>query len=89
MANTPNMSAGPDGGKVVQMSISDGFSEGQEVYLNEQYYVDFNTSVLEIPKYGWRLKTLAAGVATIEYQRRNLKLLMSLMLETKYLKKEM
>lgn len=75
-------------GKVVDMNPSDTFSEGMNVYLNESYYADFNTSVIEIPKYGWKLKTLAAGVATIEYQRRNLNLSMLLMLETKYLKKE-
>ncbi len=88
MMITANKNTSPSAGKVVEMNPSDSFYEGMEVYLNESYYTDFNTSVIEIPKYGWKLKTLAAGVATIEYQRRNLKLLMSLMLETKYLKKE-
>ena len=60
----------------------------QEVYLTEQYYADFNTTLLEVPRYGWRVKLLVNGEATIEYHRHNLKLLMSLTVDTSYLKKE-
>ena len=81
-----NLSARQD--RVVHMTVAGSFEVGQEVYLNEQYYTDFNTSVIEVPKYGWQVKTLSDGVATIEYQRRNLKLQMSLTLDTTYLTKE-
>ena len=60
----------------------------QEVYLTEQYYADFKTTVLEVPRYGWKIKQLINGEATIEYQRPNLKLLMCLTVDTRYLKKE-
>jgi hypothetical protein len=75
--------------KVVKFhSASDLFSVGQDVYLTQDYYDDAKTNVLEVPRYGWQVKSVGNGVATIEYQRRNLKLLMSLMVETKYLTKE-
>ena len=62
--------------------------EGQEVYLTEHYYEDFKASVLEIPKYGWKVTRVVNAAATIQYQRRNLKLLMLLTVETSYLRKE-
>jgi hypothetical protein len=71
-----------------QLNVAETFSDGQEVYLNDIYYLDFRTSVLDVPKYGWKVKALVNGVATIEYQRQNVRLLMTLMLETKYLRKE-
>ena len=49
-------------------------SPGQEVYLTEEYYADFKTTVLEVLKYGWKVKELENGEATIEYQRHSLKL---------------
>ena len=30
--------------------------EGNEVYLTEQYHTDFKMTVLEAPRYGWRVK---------------------------------
>ena len=64
-------------------------SEGQEFYLTEQYYKYFKVSELwKCPNTGGRVITLLNGVATIEYQRRNLKLLMSIIVDSKYLKKE-
>ena len=62
--------------------------EGHEVYLTEQYHQDFLLSLMEIPRYGWKVMEVTKGVATIQYQRRNLKLLMCLEVDTKYLKKE-
>lgn len=58
------------------------------VYLTEHYYTDTNATVLEVPRYGWKVKAVSQGVATIEYQRANWKLLMTLMLELKYLRKD-
>lgn len=75
--------------KVIELHPPEDFSIGQEVYLTQQYYTDTKATVLEVPKYGWKIKAVVNDTATIEYQRPNLKLLMSLMLETKYLTKEL
>jgi len=78
--------------KVVEFGepfFNEGFRPGLEVYLTEQYYEDTNASVLEVPRYGWEIKAVVEGVATIEYQRPNWKLLMSIMCETKYLKRQL
>ena len=61
---------------------------GDRVYLTESYYVDTTATLLEVPRYGWKIKSQVDGVATIEYQRPNWKLLMSIICETRYLKKE-
>ena len=74
--------------KIVDLNHPGSIPEGQEVYLSDRYYEDVNATILEIPKYGWKVKELVNGVATIEYQRRNLKLLMCLTVDSKYLKKE-
>ena len=84
-ANNPNVVTNSVHGP---LNAGETFSDGQEVYLNDVYYLDFRTSVLDVPKYGWKVKALVNGVATIEYQRQNVRLLMTLMLETKYLRKE-
>lgn len=67
---------------------SNQFMVGQDVYLSQEYYNDANTGVLEVPRYGWQVKSVEDGVATIEYQRPNLKLLMTLTVETRYLRQE-
>lgn len=67
---------------------SQAFSLNDDVYLTDQYYTDTKATVLEVPKYGWKVKSLIDGVASIEYQRTNWKLLMVIMCETKYLKHE-
>ena len=73
---------------IADLKTADGTSQGQEVCLTEEYYADFNTTVLEVPRYGWKMKELVNGEATIEYQRHNLKLLMCLTVDARYLKKE-
>lgn len=73
---------------IVDVKAAETIAAGGEVYLIDQYYYDFKTSVLEIPRYGWKVKQLENGMATIEYQRRNLKLLMSLTVDCQYLKRE-
>ena len=67
----------------------DLFYPGDQVYLTEDYYIDTDASVLEVPRYGWKIKAYTDGVCQIEYQRPNWKLLMSIMCETKYLKREL
>ena len=74
--------------KITDLNEPGRISEGEEVYLTEQYYEDLNATVLEIPRYGWKVKQLINGEATIEYQRKNFKLWMCLTVNTRYLKKE-
>ena len=61
---------------------------GQNVYISEQYYNDNNASMAELPRFGWVVKSILDNAATIEYQRQNLKLLMTLMVDIKYLESE-
>jgi hypothetical protein len=74
--------------RMIDSNTLGNISEGKEVYLGDEYYETFNVTVLEVPKYGWKVKEVLSGVATIENQRRNLKLLMSLTVDTRFLKKE-
>ena len=76
-------------GRIESREAPERLYPGQEIYLTEQYYEDTNATVLEVPRYGWKIKAIVDGVATIEYQRPNWKLLMSIMCETKYLRKEL
>lgn len=64
-------------------------SPGDCVYLTEDYYIETNATVLEVPRYGWKVKAYTEGVCQIEYQRSNWKLLMSIMCEAKFLKREL
>ena len=67
--------------------ISPGdFYPGREIYLSDKYYLD--ATVLEIPKYGWKVKAIMNGLARIEYHRPKLKVLISIFCEVKYLKHE-
>jgi hypothetical protein len=75
-------------GNTVEMRAIASLNEGQIVYISEQYYNDNSASVAEIPRFGWIIKSVLDNVATIEYQRHNLKLLMTLMVDKKYLKAE-
>jgi hypothetical protein len=34
------------------------FSKGDDVYLTEQYYQDFKLSILQVPRYGWKVNEL-------------------------------
>ena len=74
--------------KVVELNPPESFTPGEEIYLSDQYYFDTKASVAEVPKYSWVIKAVIDDVATIEYQRPNWKLLMSIMCEKKYLKRE-
>jgi hypothetical protein len=75
-------------GRIVQLNRSEAYTPGQQVYLAQEYYSDSNTTLLEVPRYGWQVKAVVGGIARLEYQRPNMKLLMNLTVETKYLRKE-
>jgi hypothetical protein len=75
-------------GNSVEMRAFEILREGQIVYISEQYHRDNSASVAEIPRFGWIIKSIVDNIATIEYQRHNLKLLMILMVDMKYLKAE-
>lgn len=77
-----------DNSAMIELSAAEHLGPGDQVYLSENYYIDTAATLLEVPRYGWKIKSQVDGVATIEYQRPNWKLLMSIMCETKYLKKE-
>lgn len=64
------------------------FLEGETVYISEQYYRDHEANLIEIPRFGWIVKSILNEVATIEYQRRNIDSNLNLMIDTKYLHKE-
>lgn len=64
------------------------FLDGESVYIIEQYYRDVDANLIEVPRFGWVVKSVLNDVATIEYQRKNIKLNMNLMIDTKYLVKE-
>jgi len=70
-------------------TTAESFFVGQEVYLAQEYYDETNATILDVPRYGWQVKSIVDGVACIEYQRHNLRLLMSLMVEIRFLKKDM
>lgn len=62
--------------------------EGQSVYIRVEYYKDMKTNLVEIPRFGWVVKSILNNVATIAYQRKNIMMNMTLMIDTKYLSKE-
>lgn len=64
------------------------FLEGECVYISEQYYREVEANIIEIPRFGWIVKSVLNEVATSEYQRKNIKLDMNLMIDTKYLLKQ-
>ena len=74
--------------QIVEMKPLENYSIGDDVFLTEEYYEDTKATLLEVPRYGWQVKVLVDGVATIEYMRANWKLLMQIMCETTYLKRE-
>jgi hypothetical protein len=62
--------------------------EGESVYISNEYYQDQDTNLVEIPRFGWVVKSVFENVATIEYRRNNVKLNTALMIDTKYIIKE-
>jgi hypothetical protein len=76
--------------KIVALNPSpDTFSIGEPVYLDSEYYTHANTTVLEVPRYGWQVKGIVNDMVCIEYMRKNLKLLMTLTVEAGFIKREL
>jgi predicted FMN-binding regulatory protein PaiB len=62
---------------------------GQIVYIKDEFYTDNNLSVMEVPRYSWRVVKLDGNIATCEFQRRGKNSVMTLTIEMKYLRIEM
>lgn len=41
------------------------FLEGEAVYISEQYCHDVEANLIEIPRFGWILKSILNDVATL------------------------
>lgn len=61
---------------------------GQIVYIKDEFYFDNNLSVMEFPRYAWRVVKIENTIATCEYQRRGKNSVLTLTIELKYLKVE-
>jgi hypothetical protein len=61
---------------------------GNVVYIKDEFYFDNNLSVLEVPRYSWKVMKLENGIATCEFQRKGRNSLMTLTIEIKYLRIE-
>ncbi|MBT1703371.1 hypothetical protein [Chryseosolibacter indicus] len=62
---------------------------GQIVYIKDEFYADNNLSVMEVPRYSWKImKVQDNGIATCEFQRRGKNSVLTLTIELKYLKVE-
>ncbi|HYC84348.1 MAG TPA: hypothetical protein VEB86_03965 [Chryseosolibacter sp.] len=61
---------------------------GHVVYIRDEFYADNNLSVLEIPRYSWKVLKVDNGIAMCEFQRRGRNSVMTLTIEIKYLKIE-
>jgi hypothetical protein len=62
---------------------------GQVVYIRDEYYADNNLSVMEIPRYSWRVLKVDNSIAACEFQRKGKNSVLTLTIELKYLKVEM
>ena len=61
---------------------------GQIVYIKDEFYGDNNLSVMEVPRYSWKVMKLDNAIATCEFQRRGKNSNMTLTIEVKYLRIE-
>jgi hypothetical protein len=48
-----------------------------------------DANVIEIPRFGWIVKSTLGNTATVEYQRKNIKLNMTLSIDISYLHNEL
>jgi len=62
---------------------------GQVVYIKDEFYIDNNLSVMEIPRYSWRVIKIDNSIAACEFQRKGRNSVMTLTIELKYLRVEM
>jgi hypothetical protein len=61
---------------------------GHIVYIKDEYYSDNNLSVMEVPRYSWRVMKVDNSVAACEFQRKGKNSVMTLTIELKYLRVE-
>ena len=69
-------------------ALSKEIGTGDRVYLTDEYYEDFKATIVEVPPFGWKVKSHTDTVATIEFHRPNLKMQIQLEVEARYLKRE-
>ncbi len=61
---------------------------GQMAYIRDEFYLENNLSILEIPRYAWKITKVENGMVSCEFQRRGRNAFMTLSIEGKYLKIE-
>jgi hypothetical protein len=69
-------------------SFASPFALGESVYILQQYYVDYNTTPVEIPRFDWRVTQFDGGLVQIEARNKRVPVSMHLKIEPKYLKRE-
>lgn len=75
----------------IQLSAAinrEAIQPGNIAYIKDDFYTDNNLSVMEVPRYSWKVMRVENGVASCEFQRRGRNSVLSLMIEVKYLRKE-
>ena len=75
-------------GKVIPLNdrAAETFSIGQQVYLTTAYYVDHQTSVVVVPKFGWLVTGEVGDVIQIQFHSESMKLSTVLLVDRQYLK---
>jgi hypothetical protein len=58
---------------------------GTIVYIKDEFYTDNNLSVMEVPRYLWKVLKLENAMAACQFQRRGKNAVLSLRIEMKYL----
>ena len=61
---------------------------GHVVYIKDEFYSDNNLSVMEVPRYSWKVTKLENSLASCEFQRRGRNSTLTLTIEVKYLRIE-
>jgi hypothetical protein len=61
---------------------------GHIVYIKDEYYADNNLSIMEVPRYSWRVMKIDNSIAALEFQRKGRNSVMTLTIELKYLRVE-
>jgi len=61
---------------------------GHIVYIKDEYYSDNNLSIMEVPRYSWRVIKIDNSIAACEFQRKGRNSVMTLTIELKYLRVE-
>jgi hypothetical protein len=61
---------------------------GNIVYIKDEFYTDNNLSVMEVPRYLWKVVKLENTIAACQFQRRGRNSVLSLTIELKYLRVE-